>query len=123
MWVHMIKIIRLLIVCFFLASISFNAIASDKGWLVGDWILTFDPDGDTKDRLTFKNGGQFISTEVSSGKQYKGLYSIKPKVIKVKLIHNGKTFLSLDLTYDEKKDKLYFKSNKTGTTSYYTKVR
>ena len=119
----MMKIIRLLVAFVFLASVSLTVVAGGQEWLIGNWILTFDPDGDTKDRLTFEKDGQFITTKISSGKQYKGIYFIKPGAVKVKIIHNGRILLSFDLTYDENKDKLYFKSNKTGTTSYYTKVR
>lgn len=119
----MIKIIRLLVVCILLASASFVVMANDKAWLVGDWILTFDPDGATKDRLTFESDGRFITTQVSTGKQYKGIYLVRPKAIQVKLARNGKIFMSFYLKYDEEKDRLYFTSSKTGATSYYTKLK
>ena len=38
-------------------------------------------------------------------------------------MQNGKIFMRLELTYDAKKDKLYYKSESTGSTSYYTKIK
>ena len=93
----------------------------DTAWLNGEWLHTYDPDGDSDDILSFTSDGEFITTEVSSGKKIKGTYTLEPKVIKVELINKGRVFMKLDLTYDENKDKLYYKSKDTGNTSHYTR--
>jgi hypothetical protein len=109
----------------FLMSFTGSAFASDSNWLLGNWIHTFDPDGDAQsDRLSFSDDGKFVTTEIASGRQIGGLYRVTPGAIKVDLVtQQGKVFMKLDLTYDEKKDRLYYKSDSTGNTSYYTKEK
>jgi hypothetical protein len=85
--------------------------------------MTYDPDGDTEDRLHFLEGGEFVATEPSSGQAYRGMYVVRTDHIKVNLVHEGRIFASLQLTFDENKDKLYFESAETGNTSHYTKIR
>jgi len=104
-------------------SFAASIFSDDSSWLLGNWLHTYDPDGDTQDRLSFSENGKFITTEVSSGRQISGLYFVKPDVIKINLVEQGKIFMKLDLTYDDKRDRLYYKSDSTGNTSYYTKVK
>ena len=92
-------------------------------WIVGNWLHTYDPDGDPPDKLTFSSDGKFVTTEVSSGRQVEGRYTLVQSAIKVDLMQKGKIFMRLELTYDAKKDKLYYKSESTGSTSYYTKIK
>jgi hypothetical protein len=106
-----------------LLMLSAPACAEANSWLVGNWLHTFDPDGDPPDRLTFSADGKFLTTEVSSGRQIEGLYVLTPGVIEVDLIRQGKVFMQLHLTYDVKQNKLYYKSDSTGNTSYYTKIK
>ena len=118
----MIKKIGLSVVFILFASVSVASFAADNEWLFGNWLLTYDPDGDIQDRLTFQRGGQFITTEVSSGRQIEGIYTLTQGAVEVTLIQQGKMLLKFDLTYDQGRDKLYYRSNSTGKTSYYTKV-
>lgn len=96
--------------------------AQDADWLIGNWLLTYDPDGDPQDMLTFKQGGEFITTDVSTKRQVRGMYLLKSDEVQINLFHNGKMVMSANLTFDEKKDKLYYTSRQTGNTSHYTKV-
>ena len=112
--------ISLLLALMFLSG----QVASEEiKWLHGDWLLTYDPDGDTQDKLSFKKGSQFITTEVATGKQYKGMYTVRNKKIKISLLKNGKVFYKFALTFDNSKDKLYYKDKDSNTISYYTRVK
>ena len=97
-------------------------LASDSRWLLGKWVHTYDPDGDSKDVLTFGEEGRFYTTEVSTGREYEGKYYLLDGEIKINLYHQGRLFVILKLTHDENKDKLYFTSTNTDNTSYYTKL-
>jgi hypothetical protein len=108
-----------LLLVLFVSSASY---AQDNDWLIGSWLLTYDPDSGTQDMLTFKNGGEFVTTEVATNRKVKGMYFLKSDKILVKLVQNGEIFVTLNLTFDEKRDKLYYKSMNTGNTSHYTKV-
>lgn len=107
----------------FVILIPLQSYAAGPDWLLGEWVMTFDPDGDTEDRLSFSRGGEFITTEASSGKKIKGMYFLKRDHIKVNLIYQGQIFMKLKLTFDEVKDKLYYYSSETGNTAYYTKIK
>jgi hypothetical protein len=96
--------------------------AQDTDWLIGNWLLTYDPDGDPQDMLTFKQNGEFITTEVSTNRQARGVYLLKSDKVLINLFHNGKMIMSANFTFDDKKDKLYYTSKKTGNTSHYTKM-
>jgi len=117
----MTRMVRTYVVVAFLVILGAPTYAEDKSWLIGDWLLTYDPDGDTQDRITFTEDDGFITTEVSTGRQHKGIYLLKPGVITVHLFSQGRTFMKFDLQYDEKRDKLYFKGS-TGSVSHYTKI-
>lgn len=101
---------------------SAQSIAGKHDWVIGDWLHTFDPDGDTQDKLTFRSGGRFVTTEVKSRKTIDGMYFVKSDRVQVSLVRNDKIFMKLILTYDENKDRLYYMSEATGNTSYYTKM-
>ena len=81
-----------------------------------------DPDGDTKDILLFSDGGQFVTTEASSGRKIKGMYFVKPGKVQVSLVHQGKVFMKLKLTYKGEKDKLFYNPDNTNDPAYYTKL-
>jgi uncharacterized protein YuzE len=115
---RIIPVVGLLI----LMTASTTLHAQDNDWLIGNWLLTYDPDADTQDMLTFKEGGEFVTTEVATNRKVKGMYFLKSDKVLVKLVQNGKIFLSLNLTFDEKKDKLYYTSMETGNISHYTKM-
>ena len=91
-------------------------------WLLGNWLLTYDPDDDPQDMLTFKPGGEFVATDVATKRKVEGVYFLKPGNVLVKLMQNGQIVMSLNLTFGENRDKLYYKSMNTGNTAYYTKV-
>ncbi|TCV87459.1 hypothetical protein [Sulfurirhabdus autotrophica] len=101
----------------------FQALAENNSWLIGNWLHTYDPDGDTQDRLTFAEDGKFTTTEVSSGRKIDGSYLVRTDMVKINLTRQEKIFMKIDLTYDESKSKLYYKSGKSGNTSYYTKMK
>ena len=118
--------IKKLLSCGVLIALSFTCLqvnAESNGWLIGNWQHTYDPDGDTQDRLTFTEEGKFITTEVSSGRRIVGFYLVRSDMVKVNLTHQDKIFMKFDLTFDENKNKLYYKSDKSGNTSYYTKIK
>jgi hypothetical protein len=117
-----IKRIIPLIGLLLILGVSSASQAQDNSWLLGNWLLTYDPDNDTQDMLTFKQGGEFVTTEVGTDRQVKGVYFLKQDEILVKLFHNGKIAMSLTLAFDDKKDTLYYTSMNTGNTSYYTKM-
>jgi len=112
-----------LLLALFVMLIPLQSYAVGPDWLLGEWVMTFDPDGDTEDRLTFLKGGEFVTTETASGEKIKGMYSVKSDHIKVNLIYQGKLFMKLKLTFDKVKDKLYYYSSETGNTAYYTKIK
>lgn len=107
----------ILLLIFFFSS----AYAGPNDWLFGNWIHTYNPDGNAQDVLTFAKEGKFVSTELASGKLQEGIYFVKADYVQVYLVQEGKIFMKLKLSYDSRKDKLYFFSEKTGNTSYYTK--
>lgn len=106
-----------------LMLLSGQAISDDASWLYGNWLLTYDPDGDTQDRLTFTEENKFTTTEVATGKQFNGMYAIRGNTIYVSLLVNGKVFYKFELTFDDNKNKLYYKAKDSSTISYYTKVK
>lgn len=102
---------------------SSNVYADDNSWLLGEWEMAYDPDGDTKDILSFSEGGEFRTTEASTGRQVKGRYVVKSDVINLSLISKGKIFMKLKLTYTDKRDKLFYNPEKTDDPAYYTKLK
>jgi len=119
----MIRNLARILFLFAFIFLSGPAASNDISWLYGDWLLTYDPDGDTKDMLTFKKEGQFTTTEIATGKQYKGMYFVRNEKIKISLVDKGKIFFKFELTFDEKKEKIYHKSKDSNTISYYTRVK
>jgi hypothetical protein len=107
----------LFLLIFFLSS----AYAGPNDWLLGNWIHSYNPDGNAQDVLTFAGEGKFVSTELASGNTQEGIYFVKADYVQVYLVQKGKIVMKLKLSYDTRKDKLYFYSEKTGNTSYYTK--
>ena len=89
---------RLLIVSLFIffQFMSVNSIAGNTDWIQGDWLHTYDPDGDTQDRLSFRDGGQFTTTEVSTGKSINGMYFLKGNEVHINLVYQGKIFMKLN---------------------------
>jgi len=116
------KDLPLVIAIAFLLIFSSAHASEDIAWLQGNWLLTYDPDGDTQDKLTFGNSNKFTTTEVSSGKQLKGTYEVSSESINVNLFFEGKSFMEFDLRYDDKKNKLYYVSDDAGSESHYTKI-
>lgn len=115
---HMKSLANLLIASSLLA---FSAISfASEEWLLGNWVMTYDPDGDTEDILSFYDDGRFVTTEQSTGNQIDGTYLLRSGKVQVSLISNGRTFMKFELTFEEQRDKLYYTSG--GTTSYYTKM-
>jgi hypothetical protein len=85
--------------------------------------LAYDPDGHTKDALSFSKGGEFVTTEASSGRKIKGVYVLKSNRVDVSLIHQGQIFMKLRLTYDDDKNKLYYNPDNTNDPAYYAKLQ
>ena len=106
---------------FVFSLISTESYSQNKDWLIGNWELTYDLDGDTKDIISFDDRGKFRTTEVSSGRSLEGIYFIKDQKIKISLVHAGKTFMKIDLSFDKNRDKLFYYSSDSETASYYTK--
>ena len=104
-----------------LLIINGETFSQEKVWIEGSWLLTLDPDNDTQDEIQFLTGGRFKTTEVSQSKSLDGRYSLEKESVKIDLFHEGQVFYTLTLTYDEKRDKLYYYSEETGNTSYYTR--
>lgn len=102
-------------------SISNIALAGSNDWLLGKWQMTYDPDGDTKDVLSFSKGGEFVTAEASTGREIKGMYVVESDRIDISLIHQGQIFMKLQLTYDGSKNKLYYNPDNTNDPAYYTK--
>lgn len=115
-------ILRVILI-FILAFISNISFAENNDWLLGKWKMTYDPDGDTKDVLLFSPQSQFVTTEVSTGKQYKGIYFLKQNAVDVSLMNGDQIFMKLKLTFTEKKDKLYYNPDNTNDPAYYTKLQ
>ena len=115
----MIKYI-LMAITLLMSSATF---AGSNDWLLGDWQMTYDPDGDTKDIVSFSEGSQFVTTEISSGKKIKGMYFVRSGHVSISLINQGKIFMKLKLKYDNAKKKLYYNPDNTSDPAYYTKVR
>lgn len=103
-----------------LSLTSFSATAQSDGWIIGTWQLSYDPDGDSKDTLTFKTGNQFTNID-SKGNTFNGTYEVNNGRVKVDLTKQGKTFMSFMLGYEKAKDALHFYSEKTKKTSIYKK--
>ena len=103
--------------------LSGPVISEEMTWLHGDWLLTYDPDGDTQDKLTFKKGSQFITTEIKTGKKFNGMYVVRSNKIKINLLKSGKVFYKFNLSFDSKKDKLYYNAKDSDTISYYTRMK
>jgi hypothetical protein len=116
----MIKRIIFVLVLLLASNITF---AASNDWLLGDWQMTYDPDGDSKDVLSFSKGGEFVTTEASSGRKIKGMYVLKSDRVDVSLIHQGQIFLRLRITYDNDKNKLYYNPDNTDDPAYYTKLQ
>jgi hypothetical protein len=95
--------------------------AGQHEWLVGNWIHSYGPLGDMQDTLTFAAEGEFITTESASGKTIEGIYFVKSDYVQVYMLREGKISLKLKLAYDSRKDRLYYHSEESGETSYYTK--
>lgn len=104
-------------------TVSSNVYADPNAWLVGKWQMAYDPDGDTKDVLTFAEGGEFRTTEASTGKSIEGMYRVGSSEIDVRLVYQGQTFMTLRLEYNSQKDKLYYDPDSTGDPAYYVKLR
>ena len=113
------KKIMLMLSMLLVSGLSF---AGGNDWLLGNWKMAHDPDGDTRDIISFSKGGQFVTTEVSSGKQIKGMYFVKSSHVDVSLVYQGKTFKKLKLSYDDAKDKLYYNPKHAKDPAYYTKI-
>ncbi len=106
--------------CFLGILIQTSAAKSTEAqndWLIGSWLLTYDPDGDPQDMLSFYPEGKFLATEVLSQRSIQGIYEVKQGIIEIAI---GQSF-EMQLAYDEVKDKLYFYSKETQKTSHYTK--
>lgn len=116
----MVKRIIFILVLSFTSSIT---LAASNDWLLGNWQMTYDPDGDTKDVLSFSKGGEFVTTEASSGREIKGIYVLKSDRVDVSLIYQGQVFMKLRLTYDDDKNKLYYNPDNTNDPAYYTKLQ
>ena len=115
------KLTRIILITLLL--IMSNAIYSqEKIWIEGKWLHTFDPDGDAQDEIQFFAGNKFKTVDVSSGKSFQGTYVLEKGQVKINLIHEGQIFFRLKLTFDNKRDKLYYYSEETGNTSYYTRL-
>jgi hypothetical protein len=95
--------------------------AGQDDWLVGNWIHAFGPVGDMQDTLTFAEAGEFVTTESATGKTIEGIYFVKSDYVQVYMLNQGKISLKLKLSYDSRKDRLYYHSHETDETSYYTK--
>jgi len=106
-----------------LAIFSSISVADSNTWLLGNWQMAYDPDGDTKDILTFSPGGQFVTTEASTGRKIQGNYIVKPGEVNVSLVQQGKVFMKLKLTYESSKDKLFYNPDNTNDPAYYAKLR
>jgi len=110
-----------LIFVIWLFAVSNCVFSQDEVWIEGKWIHTFDPDEDIQDVLEFFKDGRFKTIEPSSGRSFEGTYVLEKEAVIVSLVHQGEVFFKLQLTFDEKKDKLYLYSEETGNTSYYTR--
>jgi len=112
-------------ICLVLLMLTVSTIshADSKAWLYGDWEMAYDPDGDSKDVLTFSEGGGFRTTEASTGKTIEGMYQVGSSAIDIRLVHQGRIFMTLRLDYDSEKNKLYYNPEKTGDPAYYMRLR
>lgn len=116
------KKIALYVLVLAVSLLSSQVIADEQQWIKGRWIHTYDPDGDVQDILTFGQDGRFMTKEVLTGRELEGKYYLMDGVIKINLYVDGQLFVILEMTHDEKKDRLYFTSKNTGNTAYYTKM-
>lgn len=114
------KIISLVFMLFLFGPLN-SVSAEQNEWLLGNWVHAYGPSGDMQDTLTFAEEGEFITTESASGKTIEGIYFVKSDYVQVYMIEQGKISLKLKLAYDSRKDRLYYHSEETGQTSYYTK--
>jgi hypothetical protein len=114
------NILRVALIWFLFGPLS-AVFAGQNDWLLGNWVHAYGPAGDMQDTLTFAAEGEFITTESASGKTIEGIYYVKSDYVQVYMIVQGKISLKLKLAYDSRKDRLYYHSEETGQTSYYTK--
>ncbi len=115
----MIKRALLIVV---LAAFSGGAIAGSDAWLLGNWKIAYDPDGETNEVLTFSSGGEFVITDISTGQKLLGTYSVKPAEIDVSLVQRGEVFMQVRLTYEGSRDKLFYNPDNTDDPAYYMKL-
>lgn len=115
--------LQLKLIVVFVMSVSFMPSAA-LAWLAGDWILTYDPDDSPKELFIFSTGNDLTMRGIKSCHQLKGTYTLQPKTktISIDLIYEGRIFAKKNLTYDELHERLYYKSDINGNTSYYTKL-
>lgn len=110
-----------LVVLFMVLVTSFS-FAGSNDWLIGDWMMTFDPDEDTKDKLTFSEGNEFMTQEVSTGRRLKGMYFVKRDEVIVSLVNGGRVVMKLNFTFDKEKKRLYYNPDNVPVAAYYTRV-
>lgn len=90
-------------------------------WLVGKWVLAEAPEGTPKETLSFAADKTFTTVQSATGKGYHGSYTVGDEIVTLKLKRDGKVFATMELAFDEGKDKLYFQPFKDGPVSYYVK--
>ncbi len=88
-------------------------------WLVGKWVLTYDPDGDKKDFIEFMADGDAISTGELG--RVEGLYLVNSESVKAVFTYKEKDFI-MTFFYNPKKDELRIVTSHTGRESIYKKI-
>jgi len=117
------KISQSVIAAFILFFASIGFVHAEQDRILGSWEMAYDPDGDTKDILTFQKGGAFSTTEVSSGKKLDGFFVVSGNVVKVSILHKGMIAAKMELQYDDKSDSLNYKSDQTKNVSTYKRIK
>ncbi len=115
----MIKRVLLIIALTIYGSV---AAADSNSWLLGNWKIVYDPDGETNEVLTFSPGGKFAVTDISTGQKILGVYSVTPTEIDVSLVQRGEVFMQLRLAYESSRDKLFYNPDNTDDPAYYMKL-
>jgi len=91
----------------------------NDAWLIGKWVLSFDPEGDKKDYLEFKADGDAFSYGPLG--EVEGLYLVNDESVKAVFTYQEKDFI-MTFFYNMKKDELRIVTSHTGRESIYKKV-
>lgn len=101
--------------------LSATVCADSAAWVVGKWLMSYDPDGARADTLEFTQSGDVISIG-ATGKRIQGMYVVSSDRVTTVFSQEGKQDVIATFFFDEQHQTLRIVTSKTGKETLYKKV-